>query len=81
MGKKSKKCSTNKRKRLLWYAFGAAGLGARGLAALAVLAIAIMLCSIKKESKVFTQCVEEVQSQGQSVSVAVNFCNGGGEPK
>ena len=78
MGKKSKKISNCKSRRLLWYAFGAAGLGARGLAALALLAIALMLCSIKKESKVFNQCVEEVRRSGQNVSTAVSFCNGGG---
>ncbi len=78
MGKNSKKCSTSKSKKILWYAFGAAGLGARGLASLALLAIALMLCSVKKESKVFNQCVEEVRNSGKSVSAAVSYCNGGG---
>ncbi len=77
MGKKSKKCPTSKTRRILWYAVGAAGLGARGLAALSLLAIALMLCSVKQESKVFTQCVEEVQNGGKSVSIAVRYCNGG----
>ena len=76
MGKKQKKCSANKSKRILWYLFGAAGLGARGLAALSLLAIALMFCSIKKESKVFNQCVEEVRSSGKSISIAVSYCNG-----
>ena len=74
--KKSKNCS--KSRRILWYAFGAVGLGARGLTALALLAIALMLCTIKKESKVFNQCVEEVQNSGKSVSSAVSYCNGAG---
>tara|TARA_Y100001968_G_C19289006_1_gene683221 strand:- start:108 stop:350 length:243 start_codon:yes stop_codon:yes gene_type:complete len=78
MSKKSKRCSSSKSKRILWYAFGAAGLGARGLAAIALLAIALMLFSIKKESKSFNQCVEEVQKSGISVSAAVSYCNGGG---
>ena len=78
MSKKSNKCSTSNTKRIIWYAFGAAGLGARGLAALSLLAIALMLCSVKKEAKVFTECVEEVRNSGKSVSSAVNFCNGGG---
>ncbi len=78
MGKKSKKCSSSKSRKILWYAFGAAGLGARGLAALALLAIALMLCSIKKEAKVFNECVEEVRDTGKSISAAVSYCNGNG---
>ena len=78
MGKKSKKCTPSNNKKILWYAFGAAGLGARGLAALALLAIAMMLCSVKKESKVFIQCVDEVRDSGKSASKAVSYCNGGG---
>jgi len=77
MGKKSKQCSKSSSRRILWYAFGAAGLGARVLAAFALLAISMMLCSVKKESKVFNECVEEVRNSGESVSVAVRFCNGG----
>ncbi len=79
MSKKSKKCAANKNKRILWYAFGAIGLGARGLTALSLLAIALMLCSVKKESKVFNQCVEEVRNSGKSVSSAVSYCNGGAD--
>ena len=74
-GKKSKKCS-NKR-RILWYAFGAAGLGARGLAALALLAIAIKMYPLKYQAKFFNACVEETRDSGKSVSTSVNFCNGG----
>ena len=57
--KKSKKCSTSR--KILWYAFGAAGLGARGLAALALLAIAIKMYPLKYQAKFFNACVEEVQ--------------------
>ena len=77
MGKKSKQCSKSPSRRILWYAFGAAGLGARALAAFALVAIAMVLCSVKKESKIFNECVEEVRNSGESVSVAVRFCNGG----
>tara|TARA_B100000029_G_C17338777_1_gene874509 strand:- start:208 stop:450 length:243 start_codon:yes stop_codon:yes gene_type:complete len=78
MGKKSKKCSSSKSRRIIWYAFTATSVGAKGLAAIALLAIAMMLCSVKKESKVFNQCVEEIRTSGKSVSAAVSFCNGGG---
>ena len=77
MGKKSRKCSPSKNKRLLWYGVTALGLGVRALAALSLLAIAMMLCTVKMESKVFNECVEEVRSNGKSLSSAVNFCNGG----
>ena len=73
--KKSKKCSTNR--RLIWYAFTAMGLGARGLAAVALLAIAIKIYPLKYQAKFFNACVEETRNNGKSVSVAVNFCNGG----
>jgi len=78
MSKKSKKFSTSKTGKKLWYAFMASGLAARGLAAIALIVIAAMLCSVKKESKVFNQCVEEVRNNGKSISNAVSFCNGGG---
>ncbi len=72
---KTKKCS--KKKRLIWYAFGATGLGAKCLASLALLAIAVKLYPIKTQAKFFNVCVEEARSSGQNVSDAVNFCNGG----
>ena len=78
MGKKSNKCSSNKSRRFFWYAFSAAGLSARGLAALSLLAIALMLCTVKKEAKLFNECVEGVQNNGKSVSEAVSYCNGNG---
>ncbi len=73
--KKSKKCSTSR--RILWYAFGAAGLGARGLAALALLAIAIKVYPLKNQAKLFNACVQETRSNGRTVSASVNYCNGG----
>ena len=73
--KKSKKCTTSR--RILWYAFGAAGLGARGLAALALLVIAIKMSPLKYQAKFFNSCVEELRNSGKSVSASVNFCNGG----
>ncbi len=73
--KKLKKCSSSR--RILWYAFGAAGLGARALAALALMAIAIKMHPIKSQSDLFNACVEEVRANGQSSSGAVRFCNGG----
>lgn len=73
--KKSKKCS--KSRKILWYAFGAAGLAARGLAALALIAIAIKIYPFKEQAKSFNSCVEETRNSGKSLSASVNYCNGG----
>ncbi len=72
--KKSKRCSIQK--RLLWYVFGAVGLGARGLAALALVAIALKMSPLKNEARLFNDCVKE-QSTNKSISESVRFCNGG----
>ena len=73
--KKNKKCS--KSRRILWYLFGGIGLGARGLAAIALVSIAIKTVPLKFQAKLFNACVEELRESGDSVSAAVNFCNGG----
>ena len=39
--------------------------------------ISMSFCSIKKEAKVFNECVTEVQAKGKSISSAVHFFNGG----
>jgi len=72
--KEIKKCS-GKGKAML--AYGIVQLGSSVVSALALAAIALNLCSLKKESKVFNECVEEVQANGKSSSSAVRFCNGG----
>ena len=74
--KKSNKCFSAQ--RILWYAYGAAGLGARVLATLALLVIAIKISPLKYQAKFFNACVEESGRAGKSISASVNFCNGGG---
>ena len=59
------------------FAYGIIQLGSNLVSALALAAIALSFCSVKKESKVFNECVGEVQSSGKSSSDAVRFCNGG----
>ncbi len=73
--KKSKKCRRGT--KVLWYAFGAAGLGARGLTALGILLVALMLYPIKHQSKNFNSCVEESLEKGSGISESVSYCNGG----
>ena len=59
------------------FAYGIIQLGSSVVSALALTAIALSFCSLKQESKVFNECVEEIQATGKSSSAAVNFCDGG----
>ena len=70
----TKKCG-NKGKAM--FAYGMIQLGSSVISAVALSAIAFSFCSLKKEAKVFNECVEEVQAGGKSSSSAVRFCNGG----
>ena len=69
-----KKCSG---KGKAMFAYGIIQLGSNVVSAVALAAIAFSLCSVKQESKVFNECVEEIQVNGKSSSEAVRFCNGG----
>ena len=59
------------------FAYGIIQLGSSVVSAVALAAIALSLCSVKQESKVFNECVEEIQTNGKSASYSVRFCNGG----
>ena len=69
-----KKCSG---KGKAMFAYGIIQLGSRVVSAAALVAIALSFCPLKQESKVFNECVEEIQASGKSSSSAVRFCNGG----
>ena len=69
-----KKCSG---KGKAMFAYGIIQLGSNVVSAVALAAIALSFCSLKQESKVFNECVEEIQATGKSSSSAVRFCNGG----
>ena len=69
-----KKCSAKGR---AMFTYGFVQLGSNVVSAIALAAIAISFCNLKQESKVFNECVEEVQASGKSASDAVRFCNGG----
>ena len=69
-----KKCGS---KGKAMFAYGLIQLSSSVISAIALTAIAISLCSVKQESKVFNECVEEVKVTGKSASDAVSFCNGG----
>ena len=59
------------------FAYGLIQLGSNVVSAVALVAIAFSLCSVKQNSQVFNECVDEIQASGKSASDAVRFCNGG----
>ena len=69
-----KKCGG---KSKVMFAYGIIQLGSSFVSAIALAAIAFSLCAVKQESKLFNECVKEVQATGKSSSDAVRFCNGG----
>ena len=69
-----KKCSG---KGKAMFAYGIIQLGSSVVSAVALAAIALSFCSLKQESKLFNECVEEVEAKGNSSSDAVRFCSGG----
>ena len=72
--KDSKKCSGKKN---IMLAYGFIQLGSSFLSAIALVTIAFGFCSVKKESKLFNNCVVEIIEDGRSNSEAVRYCNGG----
>ena len=59
------------------FANGIIQLGSNVLSAAALATIALSLCSVKQESKVFNECIKDVQTTGKSFANAVRFYNGG----
>tara|TARA_B100001250_G_C19656148_1_gene724957 strand:- start:472 stop:711 length:240 start_codon:yes stop_codon:yes gene_type:complete len=59
------------------FAYGIIQLGSNVVSAVALAAIALSFCSLKQESAMFNECVEDVQANGKSSSDAVRLCNGG----
>ena len=72
--KDAKKCSGKKN---IMFAYGVIQLGSSFVSAIALAAIAFGFCSLKKESKLFNNCVSEIIEDGLSNSEAVRYCNGG----
>ena len=72
--KEKKSCSSKNR---AMFTYGILQLGSSLISAISLAVIAISLCNIRSESKNFNDCVEEKIEQATSVSIAVNYCNGG----
>ena len=73
--KNEKKSCVSKGKSMFIY--GVLQLGSSLVSAISLALIAFSLCSLKTESRNFNNCVEERIEQSTSVSIAVNYCNGG----
>ena len=65
------------KKRGVMLAYGLTQLGTSIVSAISLAAIAVGVCSVKQEAKVFTECVEEFQTNGKTTGAAVRLCNGG----
>ena len=72
--KDSQKCSGKKK---IMFAYSFIQLGSSFVSAVALAAIAFGFCSIKKESKIFNNCVTEIVENGSTNAEAVRYCNGG----
>ncbi len=59
------------------FVYGIIQLSSSVVSAVALAAISLGFYSLKQESKLFNECVEEIQSTGKNSSDAVRFCNGG----
>ena len=73
--KKTAKSCNGKSKAMFTY--GIIQLGSSFVSAIALVSISLGFCSLKKESKFFNECVEEIVSTGSEKADAVRFCNGG----
>ena len=74
ISQEKKKCGG---KASAMFTYGVIQLSTSVASSVALIAIALNFCSLKKEAKLFNECVEEVQASGKSSSNAVRFCNGG----
>ena len=72
--KESKNCGGRKK---IMVAYGFIQLGSSLVSAIALATIAFGFCSVKKESKVFNSCVNEIVETGSTNAEAVRYCNGG----
>ena len=72
--KESRKCGGKKK---IMIAYGFIQLGSSLVSAIALAAIAFGFCSLKKESKIFNDCVNEIVKNGSTNAEAVRYCNGG----
>ena len=64
-------------KKKIMFAYGFIQIGSSFVSAIALAAIAFGFCTVKKESKFFNSCVNEIVENGSTKAEAVRYCNGG----
>ena len=69
-----KKC---RGKGKVMFFYGIIQISSSIVSAVALTAIALSFCSLKQESNLFNNCVEDIQATGKNSSDAVRLCNGG----
>jgi len=72
-----KSSNSSKNKKNIMFAYGIIQLSTSVISALALVFLALGFCSVKKESKLFNECVNQVVLEGETKSSAVRYCNGG----
>ena len=77
MADKKNETKIDFKKNKVMLAYGVIQLGSRVLSAVALVVIAIGFCSLKKESNLFNECVQEIKASGSPTADSVRFCTGG----
>ena len=77
MSDKEKDAKKDFRKNKAMLAYGVIQLGSKVISTIALVSIALGFFSLKKESRFFNECVEEIQATGSPTADAVRFCTGG----
>ena len=77
MTNKKKETKNDFKNNKAMLAYGLIQLSSAVVSAFALVAIAIGFYTLKKESKFFNECVEEIKATDSPTADAVRFCTGG----
>ena len=77
MADKKKAIKKDFRRDKAMLAYGVIQLGSTVISAVALVSIALSFYALKKESKFFNECVEEIKATGSPKADSVRFCSGG----
>ena len=77
MADKKDGTKNDSKKNKVMLAYGSIQLGSTVVSAVALVVIALGVCSLKKESNFFNECVQEIKATGSPTADSVRFCTGG----
>ena len=77
MADKKKDTKKDFRRNKAMLAYIVIQLGSTVISAVALVSIALSFYALKKESKFFNECVEEIKATGSPTADSVRFCTGG----